>query len=181
MKPIATITTTKQKNRKIEFHKARLLQFLIEVLGFRYTQIDGKGYYLRLNYDGFFEVVDILDIRHTFLNFIETNIEQIPLNGECSRDELFNAFIEQLPIKNGKLSREFLSENFQLDPHNLHLIRMKIDYKYKRIHTNLQMLKFLKDEGFSETIDKAGNFTSDKPLFYKRINENSFLVINRLY
>ena len=39
-------------------------------------------------------------------------------------------------------------------------------------------INFIKNEGFKEKLDDAGNFAKNMPLFYKRVSENTFLVFN---
>ena len=40
------------------------------------------------------------------------------------------------------------------------------------------MLSFLKSEGFTESIDKIGNFCKNCPIHYKRIADDTFLIFN---
>lgn len=40
---------------------------------------------------------------------------------------------------------------------------------------------FLVEQGFTEAIDSVGNFHTDSPLFYKRLDEMRFLVFNSPY
>lgn len=50
--------------------------------------------------------------------------------------------------------------------------------KEKQVELYNEFITFTKTEGFIETIDKVGNFSSKKPVFYKKVSEKNFLVFN---
>ena len=45
----------------------------------------------------------------------------------------------------------------------------------------IDFISFMKNEGFTETIDKIGNFQTDMPLFYKKVADNNFFIFNIPY
>ena len=48
--------------------------------------------------------------------------------------------------------------------------------KEKQVEICNEFITFVKNEGFIETVDKVGNFSTKMPLFYKKISENVFLA-----
>ena len=50
--------------------------------------------------------------------------------------------------------------------------------KEKQVELCNEFITFVKNEGFIETIDKVGNFSTKMPLFYKKLSENVFLAFN---
>ena len=50
--------------------------------------------------------------------------------------------------------------------------------KEKQVELCNEFIAFVKNEGFIETIDKVGNFSTKMPLFYKKVSENVFLAFN---
>ena len=50
--------------------------------------------------------------------------------------------------------------------------------KEKQVELCNEFIAFVKNEGFNETIDKVGNFSTKMPLFYKKVSENVFLAFN---
>ena len=57
----------------------------------------------------------------------------------------------------------------------LEKIRLREEHKYNAFY------QFVLEEGFTETIDKIGNFSKNKPLFYKKIAQNKFFAFNIPY
>lgn len=176
---IAEVSTTKQGIVKIDFNQMGIYDFLKNTFGFRYTKIDGKGYYLKQDSKGIYQRVNFYDLPHSFLKYAENNMKTLPIGSEVDYEDFFNAFVEKSPVKNGNFCRDYLSEDFELSDYNLHLIRLEIDFDYKKKFINKEMLQFIKNEGFIETVDKVGNFAKNKPVYYKRLNEKQFIAINR--
>ena len=50
--------------------------------------------------------------------------------------------------------------------------------KEKQVELCNEFINFVKNEGFIETIDKVGNFSTKMPLFYKKVSESVFLAFN---
>lgn len=50
--------------------------------------------------------------------------------------------------------------------------------KEKQVELCNEFITFVKTEGFVETTDKVGNFSTKMPVFYKKVSENVFLVFN---
>ena len=176
---LAEIRESKTGRKKIEFFQLGIYDLLKNHLGFRYTKINKKGYYLKLNIDGMFEVVNFLKLSEAFREYISTEFENISELKGVTYNEFMNEYYSKRPIKNGNYCREYLSEDFELSPENLHEVLMKIDYNYMVANKTKNILEFLKEENFEETIDSIGNFALQKPLFYKRLSKNQFLVFNQ--
>ncbi|OOB83654.1 hypothetical protein BZL53_00775 [Flavobacterium columnare] len=50
--------------------------------------------------------------------------------------------------------------------------------KKKQVELCNEFITFVKNEGFIETVDKIGNFSTKMPLFYKKVSESIFLAFN---
>ncbi|OFZ05161.1 MAG: hypothetical protein A2338_04055 [Bacteroidetes bacterium RIFOXYB12_FULL_41_6] len=90
-----------------------------------------------------------------------------------------NEYYKKRPIRNGDYARDYLSENFQLSSENLHLILLEIDSKYRFENDKTEMLRFLRKEDFTESIDKVGNFQKDCTIFYRKNSTNEYLIFNQ--
>lgn len=168
---------TKNGKKKIDFFLLGVYYLLKFKLGFRYTKINMKGYYLK-DSDGIYEVVGFHKLRDEFKKFIDENYENLELSKEISYHEFMDAYFEKSPIKNGNYSREYLSEDFKLSETNLHLVMLQIDPYYNRKYRRDEMIRFLNSECFIETTGKGGNFKMNCPLFYKKGKVDKFLIFN---
>ena len=176
---IKLIDYFKQKNGKIkiDFFLLGVYDLLKNELGFKYTKINKKGYYLKES-NGIYTVVGFHKLKDEFKKFIDENYEKLEFSKEIDYHDFMEAYFEKPPIKNGNYAREYLSEDFELSERNLHLIMLEIDPSYNRKYKRDEIIKFLKSEDFAETIDNKGNFAKDCPLFYKKVKENKFLIFN---
>lgn len=50
--------------------------------------------------------------------------------------------------------------------------------KEKQVDLCNEFITFVRNEDFIETVDKVGNFSTEMPLFYKKVSENVFLAFN---
>ncbi|MCU4158434.1 hypothetical protein J1N10_20850 [Carboxylicivirga sp. A043] len=126
-----------------------------------------------------FEVVNFLELAEAFREYITSEFENLLELKGVSYNEFINEYYAKRPIRNGNYCRDYLSEDFELTPANLHHILMKIDYNYMVANKRKSIIEFIKQEHFEETIDSIGNFALQKPLFYKRISKNEFLAFNQ--
>ncbi len=169
--------TTRNGKKKIDFFMLGIYDLLKNRLGFRYTKINKKGYYLKEK-NGIFKVVGFHKLKDAFKAFIENNYESFEFSNEIDYHFFMESYYEKSPIKNGNYAREYLSEDFTLSDSNLHLIKLDIDPNYNRRFKRDKIIEFLKNEDFIETKGKGGNFIIDCPLFYKKVNDNKFLIFN---
>jgi hypothetical protein len=163
--------------KKITFFHLGLYNLLREKFGFRYSKINNRGYYLK-NIDGIYKVVDFHELKDSIVNFIKKDFDTISFNIPINYIDFLNEFYRQMPIKNGNFARVYLSENFVLPDQNKHHILLEIDPKYSHNFSKSEMINFLNDEGFIETIDKVGSFVKDCPLYYKKISSGKYLIFH---
>lgn len=52
------------------------------------------------------------------------------------------------------------------------------NHKEKQIELCNEFIAFVKNEGFTEAVDKVGNFSTKMPLFYKKVSENIYLAFH---
>jgi|GEM_PF-1575797 len=174
---IADIFELKNGKKKVEFFHLGIYDLLREKLGFRYTRINKKGYYLKYS-NGIYKVASFHELKDSFLDFIKNDFDSIEFNISVDYHDFINEYYKQSPVKNGDFARDYLSENFALSDENKHLVLLEVDFKYSNDFAKNEMIKFLNIQGFIETIDKVGSFCKDCPLYYKKKNSNEFLVIN---
>jgi len=176
---LADIKISKRGKRKVVFFQLGIYDLLKNHLGYRYTKINKRGYYLRIKNDGMFEVVNFLKLSESFREYISSEFENHEELKEISYNAFMNEYYSIRPITDSNYCKKYLSEDFKLTSENLHLILIKIDYRYRESYRVKRILQFIKEENFIETIDTSGNFASQQPLFYKRISPNQFLAFNR--
>lgn len=178
MESFVKIKTYKNGRKKVEFDRIGIYGIIRNKLGFRYTKINGKGYYLKEN-NGTFERAHSYELGQEFTKYLEKEFENFEFSKEIGFKDFMNQFHSKHDLlRNGKYSRECLGKEFELSKENLHLILLEIEPEYFFKHRKQEMLAFIKSEGFIETIDKVGNFDKDCPLFYKKISESIFLIFN---
>jgi hypothetical protein len=174
---IADVFESGNGMKKVKFFHLGLYDLLREKLGFRYTKINKRGYYLK-NIDGIYKVVDFHELKDSIVNFIKKDFDTINFNIPINYIDFLNEFYRQMPIKNGNFSRVYLGENFILSDENKHLILLEIDVKYLHNFSKSEMIKFLNNQGFIETSDKIGSFVKDCPLYYKKISSGKYLIFH---
>lgn len=172
---IADIFELKNGKKKVKFCHLGIYDLLRERLGYRYTKINNKGYYLKYN-NGIYKVANFHNLRESFVDFIKNEFGSIKFNSAIDHHDFINEYYSQSPIKNGNFARDYLSENFVLSHENRHLILLNIDSKYSDDYAKNEMMKFLDIQGFIETTDKANSFSKDCPLYYKKVASSKFLV-----
>ncbi len=179
MNKIADIIRTSRGNIKVKFNLEEIYNLLKNELGYGFTRIKGKGYYVKKNEEGFFEVRNFINLLDDFRKYIFDNFNILKINGEIEFLDFMNAYYEHLPIKDGNYGKSILRKGFEITDFNEHLILMEIDNKYRREYKVQKMYTFLKDNNFEEKIDKVGSFCTEKPIFYKRLTPESFLIFTR--
>jgi hypothetical protein len=176
---LANIFHNKSGQIKIEFFEMGIYD-LLKRLGFRYTKIKGKGYYLKEK-NGIYEISYFHHLGDSFRKYIEQEFDNLEISNEIDLNSFMNEYYKKRPIKNGNYARDYLSEDFQLSGYNLNLILEKICPFSKFVKDKKEMLEFLRKERFIETVDNIGNFRKDYPLYYKKLLNNKYLVFNQPY
>ncbi len=179
MDKIADIVKTQRGNIKVKFYLDGIYYLLKNKLGYRFTSIKGKGYYLKENKNGLFEIQNFFNLPDDFRGYVYDNFDTLKINGEIDLSDFMNAYYDRLPIRNGSYGKSFLRKDFELTAYNKHLILMEIDSKYRKEYEMQEMYTFLKNNNFKEDVDKIGNFSLEKPIFYKRLTGNTFLIFTR--
>jgi len=137
---IADIFELKNGKKKVEFFHLGIYDLLREKLGFKYTRINKKGYYLKYSH-GIYNVVNFHELKDSFLDFIKNDFGSINFNLSIAYLDFINEYYRQSPIKNGNFARTYLSENFTLSDENKHIILLKTDFKYSNDFTKNEMKK----------------------------------------
>jgi len=172
---LADIYKFNSGKKKVVFFEMGLYELLKNTLGYRYAKINNKGYYLQ-EVSGIYKKVDFHKLKDSLRKYLEDSFENLDEAKEIEFHDFMNAYLEKSPVKNGNYAREYLSEDFELSDYNRHLILLEIDPDYSRQFRRNEMLTFLKEEAFIETVDKMGNFYKGCRLFYKKVSEDCFLI-----
>ncbi|MDO6804015.1 hypothetical protein Q4595_16335 [Wenyingzhuangia sp. 1_MG-2023] len=118
---IADIKTSKNGIKTVTFFKLGIYTIIKDFLGFRYTQINGKGMYLRYE-KGSYRVSNFIELKDSITEYLKTNFENLEINGDIDFENFINNFYHQRPIRKGDFSRDFLSENFELTENNSEIL-----------------------------------------------------------
>jgi hypothetical protein len=174
---LADIYPSRNGKPKVEFFLLGIYNLLKTTLEFRYTKLNGKGYYLKEE-KGLYKIVSFHKLKDDFRNYVSNNFEEMEISKEIGRNDFMNEYYKKAPIKNGNYAREYLSDDFELSEENKHVIRLEIDEKYRRLFFRNKMLGFLKQENFIEFNNELRTLNLNGPLFYKQSNQGFFLVFN---
>ena len=131
---------TKYGKKKIDFFLSGIYDLLKFKLGFRYTKINKKGYYLK-ELNGVYDIVGFHKLKDEFKKFIDENFEDLEFSKEVSYNDFMEAYYSKSPIKDGKHARVYLSKDFMLTETNIHLIKLKEDPNYNRKHKRNEVSK----------------------------------------
>jgi len=173
---IAKIIEIGKGKKKVEFFHLGIYDLLKVELGYRYTVINKKGYFLK-EIDGVLKVVQFIDIKDDFKNHIKNNFETIKIEGAISYHDFIEEYFKQSPIKNGNYIRTYLNENFILSKENKHQILLKTDCDYANEFLKNEMIDFLNRQEFTKTIEKIGNYEKGMPIYYKKVSSNTYLLV----
>ncbi len=173
---VATIVENKNGSKKVVFSKLGIYNCIKEQLGIRYIKLNRKGYYIKL-VKGEYHKCSFYDLWRAFRNFIENEFENLEIDGDIDWLQFLEAYMEQRPLKDYYILRDYLSYNFKISEEELHLFRMKIDTKYKYTFKNNEILEYLKELQFKQKIDSKGTFLKGQNLYYKNLDSESYLVI----
>ena len=121
---LAHIHQYKNGRKRIKFFELGIYD-LLKRIGFRYTKIKGKGYYLKEK-DGIYQISRFHRLSENFIKHIEQEFENLEISKEIDLESFMNEYYKKNPIKNGNYARDYLSEDFQLSSNNLDLILLKI-------------------------------------------------------
>jgi len=166
---------------KITFDKSAIYNLIKEKFGFKYTQINGKKYFLKKTKNDEYEIIDFYFIEQAFGNYIKDEFYKHKISKETNYINFINEYYKKSPLKNSHKLRKLISEKINLKAENLHKILLKIDIDYKIQYENSLMIKFLSKENFKKMTDIVGNFKKDADFYYKELSKNEFLIINNPY
>lgn len=118
---LADVYTYRNGKPKVEFFEYGIYELLKSTLGFRYSKLNGKGYYLKEE-NGLYKIVSFYELKDDFRNYINNNFEELEIAKEIGRNDFMNEYYKKTPIKNGNYAREYLSEDFELSEENKKLL-----------------------------------------------------------
>ena len=174
---LADIRIDKNGNKKVDFFQLGIYDLIKKQLGFRFARIENKGYYLKFS-SGIYEKSSFIEMQDTLSKHIETEFENIEINGKIDHQKFLEAYYQKKVLINGNYTKTFLSQDFELTENELHKLKMETNLKYKHKIEREEMDKFLISENFIHTTDQIGNFSKGGDLYYKQISDNVFLLIN---
>lgn len=123
---LADIVEYKNGRKKVKIFPYGIYDLLKKELGFRYTKINGKGYYLREE-NGIYRLSYFHHLEEAFIEYIEQEFENLELSTKVDYHTFMNEYYKVRPIRNGNFARDYLGEKFQLTKSNLHLILLELE------------------------------------------------------
>ncbi|MEP5341235.1 MAG: hypothetical protein ABJL44_15965 [Algibacter sp.] len=122
---LADIYEYKNGRKKITFFEKGIYDCL-KKLGYRYSKINNKGYYL-IEKNEVFEIAYFHHLGADFIKHIEQEFTNLDISKKLNLEDFMNEFYKKRPIRNGNYARDYLGENFQLSDSNLDLILKQIN------------------------------------------------------
>jgi|TARA_B110000967_G_scaffold181779_1_gene199233 hypothetical protein len=175
---IADIHDYKNGKKRVDFSHLGIYELVRKKLNFRFTKVDGKGYYFEYK-NGIYTKSSFNKMQDCFRNHIKTEFENLEINGEVKYLDFLNSYFKKLPLSNGHFAKTYLSEDFELSENELHLFKMETDFSYMNGVKRKEMTEFIAEEKFIETNQLFGIFFSkNDKVFYKQMSENLFLLLN---
>lgn len=171
---VADIYNYNNGKKKVKFFEMGVYEHIKE-LGYRYTKIKNKTFFLKEE-NGIYNEVSFKDVKDAFHDYIKDNFDKLEINGEIERHDFMEEYYRQKVVKNSSNIRDDLFEDFESCEDKRHFLLLEVDNKYKIKHKKEIMLNFLINEEFVESKDVIGNFVEGCPLFYKKINHENYLI-----
>jgi hypothetical protein len=170
------VTIVRSKNGRVKINhngqnQANIYQLLHE-LGFRKSKLENKRIYYRregekLIPSSFSNIVDTF-----FEKLKETEFINIP--EDVRFFDILDHFYEKPPIKENALFTLFLTETLtETEAFNYKLLT---DHVFKHKFEVQHLLSKLEEWKFDKTIDIASSITPNAPLYYKKVDEDKYLV-----
>jgi hypothetical protein len=173
------ITIVRNKSGKVILtieivNKINTYQLLRE-LGYRKSKLDSKRIYFRRDTESVL-YVSLDDIKDAFREFL-VNGEFSNMPDDIKKDDVSNCYIQQEPIKENRLFDKILDDI--LTETEVHEYRLQlVDQTYRHQFEAKQLLLKFDEWGLKKTIDTIGAICKDNILYYKKINNNKYLIFN---
>jgi hypothetical protein len=172
------LTIVRQKNGVVKIkhdlaNEANICKLLQE-FGFRKSKLDNRRIYFRRQYETI-TLINKWEIIDTFVDFLKKDdFENVPQ--DVSKENILNWFYQSNPIKENGLFDHYLVDT--LNEKEIHDLRMLTNFSYKHDFDNSKLLSKFNEWNFSKTIDTAGSYCKESPLYYKLIENKKYLVFN---
>lgn len=171
-----SVKTAKSGKNKITFSKQGVVQFLKDELGFRFSKIGKKGFFLKPNAENQYEVVPYSALKEEFLNKMESSDSIL---GDISFEEFKQAFLQKMPFKNEDYLTDLLSKGFKLEDDNFHKLSLELDANYQSKEVLNKMASFMKEEGFEILEEESKDYRFPDLFCYKKLNETQYVIFHR--
>jgi len=156
------------------FKKNNVYNFL-KKLEFAYVKVGKQSMFVQKHH-GDIKRVGFIDIENAFRDCLEKS-DYSGLPTGITRHDVMNEYFRHSVIKNNSSIKHYL--RLELDEDDLHNLRLKIDYDYKRDNDTALLLKAFKSLQFKEVTDTIGTYhNKGEQLFFKAITANKYLVFN---
>jgi hypothetical protein len=169
-----TVSRFKNGNFKvIESRKNEInIYKLLYSLGFRKTNLNKKTvYYLRIQDDIVPLTLENLNEK-TIQLLMSIKYENLPFDFDL--ESMKDWFFKRMPIRQNKMCTDFLYETLSIEEQLKYIEKNQTILK-PNFDTQFLLLKF-NEWQFVKTIDLANSICFDQPLYYKKINQNQFLL-----
>lgn len=170
-----TVKASKSGKNKITFSKQGVVTYLKDELGFRYSKIGKKGFFLKLESENKYKVVPFNTLKDDFLN----NLSENSILGDLDFAEFKQAFLQKVPFKNESYLHDLLSKDFALSEENKHDLSLALDDNYQSKEVLKKLSSFMQEEGFTIIEEESKDFRFPELFCYKKLNETQFVVLHR--
>ncbi len=154
--------------------KSNIYKLLFQ-LGFRQSILDKEKVYYQKK-DTQLQIVTIHDARRAFKTFLESaNFSDLP------KDITYNQILEWYLGKYNIIAKNAFYEHYlseELADNEKHQLRLQTDYQYAWKFKISQKIEKFKGLGFTKTIDKNSNIDPNSDLYYKKINNNKYIIFS---
>lgn len=144
----------------------------IRELGFRKVKLDNKDIYIQKEANRV-TLSDIEKIRQSFKDFLAMELYSTS-SISISHSDFFNEYWQIDPIKKNSFYEHLIIDTLTED--ETHQLRMKTDFSYKHNYNIQKVLEMLNKWEFSKTVDLNSTLTTNAPLYYRKIDKQSFII-----
>lgn len=147
---------------------------ILRKLGYCRTKLNGKVcLYKRTGNE--LSVSNFVAIKTAFRDYIVACNVATLLKG-VTADDVLNAYYGKQPVKQNGLFEMYLDD--RLSGEEEHQLRLQMSPSYSRDFNASVLLSKFSEWQLTESTDLAGTYFKGKPIFYKQVDKNNFLVFN---
>ncbi|OJW81840.1 MAG: hypothetical protein BGO69_15185 [Bacteroidetes bacterium 46-16] len=146
----------------------------LRLLGYGRTKIDGKILLYKRDEKGI-EPTNITHLRIAFANYLKKCDTKLLPNG-LTAEYIFRIYDENPPIKQNDLFAYYLACTLNKEEEEAY--KMSTNPNYRQLTHEKYMLQKFAEWQMSKSIDKIGTLLKGSDIFYKKIDNKTYLLFN---